>query len=81
MWARAIPGLSPDTRLMLANLNRPVHIRVFVTYGCPYCPSAVRLAHKLAMASDLITAEGISSEEFPELGEPVRRDGSAQNRY
>ncbi|MFN7018571.1 MAG: protein disulfide oxidoreductase, partial [Fimbriimonadales bacterium] len=61
------PGLSPDTRLMLANLRNPVHIRVFVTYGCPYCPAAVRLAHKLAMASDLITAEGISSEEFPEL--------------
>ncbi len=61
------PGLSPDTRLMLANLRTPVHIRVFVTYSCPYCPAAVRLAHKLAMASDLITAEGISSEEFPEL--------------
>lgn len=60
-------GLSPDSRLMLANLRNPVHIRVFVTYGCPYCPAAVRLAHKLAMASDLITAEGVSSEEFPEL--------------
>jgi len=61
------PGLSPDSRLMLANLRRPVHIRVFVTYGCPYCPAAVRMAYKLAMACDLITAEGISSEEFPEL--------------
>ncbi|MCS7209454.1 MAG: thioredoxin family protein [Fimbriimonadales bacterium] len=61
------PGLSPDSRLMLANLRNPVHIRVFVTYGCPYCPAAVRTAHKLAMASDWITAEGISSEEFPEL--------------
>lgn len=64
---RGDPGLSPDSRLMLANLRNPVHIRVFVTYGCPYCPAAVRLAHKLAMASDLITAEGVSSEEFPEL--------------
>lgn len=64
---RGDPNLSPDSRLRLANLNRPVHIRVFVTYGCPYCPGAVRLAYKLAMASDLITAEGISSEEFPEL--------------
>ncbi len=64
---RGDPGLSPDSRLMLANLRHPVHIRVFVTYGCPYCPAAVRLAHKLAMASDLITAEGVSSEEFPEL--------------
>jgi len=61
------PGLSPDSRLLLASLRRPVHIRVFVTYGCPYCPAAVRMAYKLAMASDLITAEGISSEEFPEL--------------
>ena len=64
---RGDPNLSPDSRLMLAKLNRPVHIRVFATYGCPYCPGAVRLAHKLAMASDWITAEGISSEEFPEL--------------
>lgn len=64
---RGDPGLSPDSRLMLANLRQPAHIRVFVTYGCPYCPGAVRLAHKLAMASDLITAEGVSSEEFPEL--------------
>lgn len=64
---RGDPNLSPDSRLRLASLNRPVHIRVFVTYGCPYCPGAVRLAYKLAMASDLITAEGISSEEFPEL--------------
>ncbi|MFQ3611333.1 MAG: thioredoxin family protein [Fimbriimonadales bacterium] len=61
------PGLAPDSRLMLANLNRPVHIRVFVTYGCPYCPAAVRMAHKLAMANDWITAEGVSSEDFPEL--------------
>ena len=64
---RGDPGLSPDSRLMLVNLRTPVHIRVFVTYGCPYCPAAVRLAHKLAMASDLITAEGVSSEDFPEL--------------
>jgi len=64
---RGDPNLSPDSRLMLAKLNRPVHIRVFATYGCQYCPGAVRLAHKLAMASDWITAEGISSEEFPEL--------------
>lgn len=64
---RGDPALSPDSRLMLANLRSPVHIRVFVTYGCPYCPAAVRMAHKLAMASDLITAEGVSSEEFPEL--------------
>jgi len=61
------PALSPDSRLALATLRTPVHIRVFVTYGCPYCPAAVRMAHKLAMASDLITAEGVSSEDFPEL--------------
>ncbi|MEO0250250.1 MAG: thioredoxin family protein [candidate division WOR-3 bacterium] len=61
------PNLSPDTRLQLATLKRPVHLQVFVTFGCPYCPAAVRLAHKLAMASDLVRAEMVSSEEFPEL--------------
>ena len=28
--------------------TRPVHIQVFVTPTCPYCPPAVRLAHRLA---------------------------------
>ena len=44
--------LSEETLEQLARIDTPVHIQVFVTPTCPYCPSAVRLAHKLAIESD-----------------------------
>jgi len=48
-------------------LTKPVHLKVYVTLTCPYCPTAVHLAHQLAMASPLITAEMIELAEFPHL--------------
>ena len=50
-----------------AALRDPVHIQVFVTPTCPYCPCAVVLAHKLAMASELVTADMVEATEFPHL--------------
>jgi glutaredoxin len=44
-----------------------VHFQVFVTPTCPYCPQAVRLAHKLAIESDLIRADMVEAIEFPQL--------------
>ncbi|MBL8056026.1 MAG: thioredoxin family protein, partial [Anaerolineales bacterium] len=41
--------------------------QVYVTPTCPYCPRAVVLAHKLAMASDWITADMVEASEFPHL--------------
>lgn len=61
--------LQPATREFLAGLATPLHLQVFVTPGCPYCPQAVILAHKLAYASPLITADMVEVSEFPELGE------------
>lgn len=61
------PGLSEGTLKSLKMLTRPVHIQVFVTPTCPYCPRAVVLAHKLAMASDLVTADMVEATEFPHL--------------
>jgi len=61
------PGLSQSTRDKLGALTRPVHLKVFVTPTCPYCPAAVMLAHQLAVASPLITAEMVESSEFPHL--------------
>ena len=43
------------------------YLQVFVTPTCPYCPQAVRLAHKLAMESELITADMVEAIEFPHL--------------
>ncbi len=60
-------GLSDETLEALAAITEPVHIQVFVTPTCPYCPGAVRLAHGLAMASDLIRADMVESIEFPQL--------------
>ena len=37
----------------LKELSRPVHIQVFVTLTCPYCPRAVRTAHQMAVESEI----------------------------
>jgi len=60
-------GLSAETRQWTTGLVKPVHLQVFVTPGCPYCPQAVLLAHKLAMESDFIRADMVEATEFPHL--------------
>jgi len=40
---------------------------VFITPTCPYCPRAVRLAHQLAIESDLIRGDMVEAIEFPHL--------------
>lgn len=67
MVSRGDVDLSAQTRKELERLTQPVHIQVYVTPTCPYCPRAVLLAHKLAMASDLITADMVEATEFPHL--------------
>ncbi len=61
------PALSDATLAELAKLTSPVNIQVFVTPTCPYCPRAVLLAHRLAMASELVTASMVEATEFPQL--------------
>ena len=60
-------GLSDETRAALCQLKDDVHIQVFITLTCPYCPQAVEMAHKLAIESDLVTADMVESAEFPHL--------------
>jgi glutaredoxin-like protein len=60
-------GLSTATKEMLAKLEEPVHLQVFVTPTCPYCPQAVLLAHKLAFESDKVQADMVEAIEFPHL--------------
>ena len=59
--------LASETVEQLSKLTKPVHIQVFVTPSCPYCPNAVTLSHQFAMASDLVTADAVEATEFPEL--------------
>jgi glutaredoxin-like protein len=65
--SRGESGLKDSTKEVLKALNRKAHLQVFVTPTCPYCPIMVRLAHKAAIESDLVTADMIEAMEFPDL--------------
>lgn len=67
MIGKGDSGLTAETRQWLAQLQKPLHLQVFVTPTCPYCPPAVLLAHQLAMESDLVTADMVEASEFPHL--------------
>jgi len=59
--------LSSESKDRIGRIDKPLHIQVFVTLTCPYCPGAVQMAHKLALESDYITSDMIESAEFPHL--------------
>jgi len=60
-------GLSQKSKDLLREIDKAVHIQVFVTQTCPYCPAAVRLAHRLAIESDMIWADMVEANEFVPL--------------
>jgi glutaredoxin-like protein len=60
-------NLSQETKEELKKLTMPVHIQAFVTPTCPYCPRAVRMAHMMAMESDLVKGDMVEATEFPQL--------------
>ncbi|MEA2007585.1 MAG: thioredoxin family protein [Chloroflexota bacterium] len=68
-------GLSDETMDFLNSLEEPVHLQVFVTPTCPYCPRSVILAHRLAFASDMVQAEMIEATEFPILSNKYNVSG------
>ena len=64
--------LAPETLEKLGRIDEPVHIQVFVTPTCPYCPQAVRFAHKLALSHPNVKADMVEAQEFPELARRYR---------
>jgi glutaredoxin-like protein len=71
-------GLSEKTREFLKTLDKPLHLQVFVTPTCPYCPRAVVLAHQMALQSPMVHAEMIEAMEFPELSDRFNVSGVPQ---
>jgi glutaredoxin-like protein len=67
MVSKGQSGLTDETKETLKKLKTPVNIQVFITLTCPYCPKAVEMSHRIAVESDLVTAEMIESSEFPIL--------------
>jgi glutaredoxin-like protein len=67
--SRGTTDLSEKTKTVLKDIQKPVHIQVFVTLTCPHCPAAAAIAHKLAVQCDMITADVIDATEFPALAQ------------
>ncbi len=66
--SRGSTDLSDDVKEKIRGIQCDAHIQVFVTPTCPYCPSAVRIAHQMAMENpDHITADAVEASEFPHL--------------
>ncbi|MCR4421925.1 MAG: thioredoxin family protein [Exilispira sp.] len=59
--------IDSDVEKRIKNIEKKVHIQVFVTLTCPYCPSAVMVAHKLAIINPNIIADMIESSTFTPL--------------
>jgi glutaredoxin-like protein len=64
-----VTNIPEQTREQLAGLEDDVHLQVFVTPTCPYCPGAARSAHKLAIESEHVTADVIEATEFPDMAQ------------
>lgn len=65
--AKGEPEVTDDIKAQIAKITRPLRLQVFVTPTCPYCPSAVLNAHKLAMLNKNIVADMVEATEFPHL--------------
>jgi glutaredoxin-like protein len=61
--------LSPAGKAFLDGLDADVHLQVFVTPTCPYCPAAVILAQQMAFHSPRLQADMIEATEFPQLAQ------------
>ncbi len=59
--------LHPQLAEKVKNINDYVEILVFITPTCPYCPMAVRSAHKYALLNKKIDSAMIEAMEFEEL--------------
>ena len=70
MSATGETRLADQSRAQLKTLSKPVHLQVFFTPSCVYCPAMIALANQAAIESPLVAATAIDATEFPDL---VRR--------
>jgi glutaredoxin-like protein len=59
--------LSAVTIEIIKKVDSPVHLQIFVTPTCPYCPPAVLMGQALAYLNDNIRADMVEATEFPDL--------------
>lgn len=59
--------LNDDLIERVKAIDKDVHLQVYVTPTCPYCPRAVIAAHKFAYLNPLIKSDMVEATEFPHL--------------
>lgn len=67
MVGTGLIDLSDDLIEKVKSIDKDVHLQVYVTPTCPYCPRAVIAAHKFAYLSPKIKADMVEATEFPHL--------------
>ncbi len=67
--SKGTTSLSDSIKKKLTEIKKPVHIQVFVSPTCPFCPRAARIAHQLAIESEFISSDVIEMVEFPYLAQ------------
>ena len=68
-------GLSANGKEKIKGLGKAVHLQVFVTPTCPYCPRAVVQAFRMAVESPNVTASMVEATEFPHLANRYQVSG------
>ena len=67
--------LAPQFETLVGNIEQPVHIQVFVTLTCPYCPKMVHAAHQFAYLNENIRSDMIEASQFRELAMKYQVEG------
>ncbi|PWB56134.1 MAG: glutaredoxin [Candidatus Methanoperedenaceae archaeon] len=62
-------SLTDGIKTRLAEIKKPVHLQVFVSPTCPYCPKAARIAHQFSIENENIRSDIIEMAEFPYLAQ------------
>jgi glutaredoxin-like protein len=59
--------LPPELQQRIKAIEIKIHIQVFITPSCPYCPGAVVNVHRLALENPNVTADMVEATTFPQL--------------
>jgi len=73
--SKGTASVSEKTHEAFAKIDQDLHIQVFVTPTCPYCPRAARLAHALAVENEHVTADVVEISSFIDLAQRYRVQG------
>lgn len=60
-------SLSDAIKTRLSEIKKSVHLQVFVSPTCPYCPKAAKTSHQFAIENENIRSDVIEMVEFPYL--------------